>query len=59
LAERLGLEMQFVESDVYSALDLLEPESFDFVFTGVGVLCWLPDVKRWAQVVAGLLRPGG
>ena len=33
--------------------------SFDLVYTGVGALCWLPDVKRWAQVVAGLLRPGG
>jgi hypothetical protein len=23
------------------------------------VLCWLPDIRRWAAVVAGLLRPGG
>ena len=22
-------------------------------------LCWLPDVRRWADVVAGLLRPDG
>jgi hypothetical protein len=29
------------------------------VFTGVGALCWLPSVRRWAEVVAGLLRPGG
>jgi hypothetical protein len=32
---------------------------FDFVFTGIGALCWLPDVARWAGVVAELLRPGG
>jgi hypothetical protein len=25
----------------------------------VGALCWLPDVRRWAGVVAALLRPGG
>ena len=29
------------------------------MFTGIGALCWLPDVKRWAAVVAALLRPGG
>ena len=32
---------------------------FDLVYTGIGALCWLPDVRRWAAVVAGLLRPGG
>ena len=58
-AQRLGLAVDFVESDVYSVLDVLEPASYDLVFTGVGALCWLPDVGRWAQVVAGLLRPGG
>src|SRR3954469_11639705 len=59
LAERLALDVDFVESDVYSVLDLLEPASYDLVFTGIGALCWLPDVRRWAEVVAGLLRPGG
>ncbi len=32
---------------------------FDLVYTGIGALCWLPDVQRWAGVVAALLRPGG
>ena len=59
LAERLGLDMDFVESDVYSVLDVLEPASYDLVFTGIGALCWLPDIRLWAEVVAGLLRPGG
>jgi len=27
--------------------------------TGIGALCWLPDVRRWAGVVADLLAPGG
>jgi SAM-dependent methyltransferase len=59
LAERLGLAVEFVESDVYSTLDVLEPSSYDLVFTGIGALCWLPDIRRWAAVVAALLRPGG
>jgi SAM-dependent methyltransferase len=59
LAERTHAAVRFVEADVYSALDVLEPGSFDLVYTGIGALCWLPDIARWARTVAGLLRPGG
>src|SRR5829696_8136380 len=59
LAADCGAAIDYVESDVYGAPDVLGTERFDFVFTGVGALCWLPDVRRWAQVVAALLRPGG
>jgi SAM-dependent methyltransferase len=59
LAQRTGTSIEFVEADIYSALDGLEPASFDLVYTGIGALCWLPDVRRWAAVVAALLRPGG
>ena len=59
LADLAGVDVDFVESDVYGALDVLPAASFDLVFTGIGALCWLPDVSRWAQVVSGLLRPGG
>lgn len=59
LADRTDTDMRFVQADVYDALTLLEAESFDLVYTGIGALCWLPDITRWATVVAGLLRPGG
>ncbi len=59
LAKRTGADATFVESDVYAAADLLGREVFDLVFTGIGALCWLPSVSRWAAVVAALLRPGG
>ena len=59
LAARLGVDAHFVEASVYDALSVLEPSGFDLVFTGIGALCWLPDVGRWAEVAAGLLRPGG
>jgi SAM-dependent methyltransferase len=59
LAKETGVEVDFVQSDVYAAVDALGRERFDFVFTGIGALCWLPDVRRWAQVVHDLLRPGG
>ncbi|MGH3582483.1 MAG: class I SAM-dependent methyltransferase [Mycobacterium sp.] len=44
----------FVESDVYDATG-----DFDLVYTGIGAICWLPDIRRWAHTVARLLRPGG
>src|SRR3954470_7131380 len=59
LAGAIGADVDFIESDVYSAPDVLERTSYDLVFTGIGALCWLPDIRRWAGVVGSLLRPGG
>ncbi|GAA3385271.1 class I SAM-dependent methyltransferase [Cryptosporangium minutisporangium] len=59
LAAATGAPIEYVQSDVYEAVEVLGAERFDLVFTGVGALCWLPDVRRWAGVVARLLRPGG
>ena len=59
LAEATETAIEFVEGDVYAAANLLGSSAFDFVFTGVGALCWLPSVRQWAQVVSDLLRPGG
>lgn len=59
LTARAKSTVTFVESDLYAAVDTLGPAGFDVVYTGVGAICWLPDITRWAQVVADLLRPGG
>lgn len=59
LATDCGLSVDWVRSDLYDAVEALGGARFDLVYTGIGALCWLPDVARWAQVVAGLLRPGG
>jgi SAM-dependent methyltransferase len=59
LAQRCGVEITFVESELYGAPDVLGRGRFDLVYTGIGALCWLPDIRAWARVVADLLRPGG
>jgi SAM-dependent methyltransferase len=59
LAEVTGSDVDFVEADVYDAVTALGSGAFNLVYTGVGALNWLPDIRRWASVVAGLLRPGG
>jgi SAM-dependent methyltransferase len=59
LAARAGIESDFVEAEVYAAVDMLGAARFDLVYTGIGALCWVPEIRRWAAVVAGLLAPGG
>jgi SAM-dependent methyltransferase len=59
LAERCGAKIDYVESDVYAADQVLAAGSFDLVYTGIGALIWLPDIERWARTVAALLKPGG
>jgi SAM-dependent methyltransferase len=59
LAARAGADVTFVEADVHDAVDALGAGCFDVVYTGIGALCWLPDIRRWAGIVAALLRPGG
>jgi SAM-dependent methyltransferase len=58
LAAELALPARFLCSDVYELPHLLD-EQFDVLFTSAGVLCWLNDLPRWAQIVAHLLKPGG
>jgi SAM-dependent methyltransferase len=59
LAAQVGADITYVQSDVYSAPDALDHRTFDLVYTGIGAICWLPDITRWAKTVAALLQPGG
>lgn len=58
LAEELGLEVTWVETDVLEARAAVRGD-FDLVYTSIGTICWLDDLDRWAAQIAGLLRPGG
>ncbi|MEI7745935.1 MAG: class I SAM-dependent methyltransferase [Actinomycetota bacterium] len=58
IAELAGLDARFVEAEVYQAKEHLQAD-YDIVYTGLGAICWLPDLDSWAKVVADLLRPGG
>lgn len=59
LASDTGDDVEFVVGEVGAAPELLGGRTFDLVYTGVGALCWLPDIDAWAGVVADLLAPGG
>ncbi|MEU3253432.1 class I SAM-dependent methyltransferase [Streptomyces sp. NPDC006997] len=59
VAARAGVDVDYVRANVYDAVEALGGRRFDVVYTGKGALCYLPDLDRWADVVARLLRPGG
>lgn len=62
LADEVGAaNARFVEAELYGAPEALEGEAaaFDLVFTTWGTIGWLPDISRWAKVVAHFLKPGG
>ena len=62
LAAELGLgpeRAEFVVADVYSAASAVPEADYDIVYTGIGALDWLPDIRRWAETAASLVTPGG
>jgi SAM-dependent methyltransferase len=58
LSSELHLPARFICSNLYDLPAHLH-DQFDIVYTSYGVLCWLPDITRWAQVVAQYVKPGG
>lgn len=58
LAGRAGLKATFVESNVYDAPSVIDGQ-FDIVYINLGAICWLPDIREWARVASGFVKPGG
>jgi SAM-dependent methyltransferase len=58
-AARAGLDVRFVCADIFALPPDLQVGTFDLVYASAGALCWLPDIKRWAAIVAAALKPGG
>lgn len=58
LAGQMQIDAEFICADVYS-FPSLQQHQYDMVFTTYGTIGWLPDIKRWAGVVANALKPGG
>jgi len=58
IAARIGVDAEFICSNVYDLPEVHEGE-YDIVFTSVGVLCWLQDIRGWGRIIARYLKPGG
>ena len=58
LSEETGIKAKFLCTDIYALPDVLKGE-FDIVFTSYGVLSWLSDLTKWAEIIGHFLKPGG
>lgn len=58
IAKQLNTDTQFVCCDIYDLPNHLN-EQFDIVFTSYGTIGWLPDLDKWAKVIAKFLKSGG
>ena len=58
MATKANIDARFIECNIYDLPDVLD-EQFDIVYTSYGVLVWLHDLKRWAEIIDHFLKPGG
>ncbi len=58
LRDELNMKSEFILSDVYSLPEKLN-KKFDIIYTSYGVLTWLPDLKKWADVISHFLKDDG
>lgn len=58
LAAQMGIGANFIEADIMEVQEKVK-QKFDIVFSSTGVLCWLPDIRRYAQTVRHFLHDDG
>lgn len=58
LTLKADAEADFICCNIYDLPKVLS-EKFDIVFTSYGTIGWLPDLDKWAAVIAHFLNPGG
>lgn len=58
LASKVKSDASFICCDVYDLKNHLN-EKFDIVFSSYGVIGWLPDLDKWAEIITHFLKPGG
>ncbi len=58
LSEQIGTEAAFHCASIYDLPHVVDSD-FDIVFTSYGAIQWLPDIRRWADVVARFVKPDG
>ncbi len=58
LSNELNIPAEFICCNVYDLKQHLD-KKFDIVFTSYGVIGWLPDLDKWADIIQHFLKPGG
>jgi SAM-dependent methyltransferase len=58
LAKEMRCNTEFICCDLYDLPNHLDGQ-FDIVFTSYGTISWLPDLNKWAEIIAKFLKPNG
>jgi SAM-dependent methyltransferase len=54
LADVVGLDLRLLEADIYNLPN--DVGRFDLVLITIGVLSWMPDLKKFFEIAAGLMK---
>ncbi len=58
LSAELHIPANFICCNVYDLKDYLQ-QPYDIIFTSYGVIGWLPDLQKWAEIIHDYLKPEG
>lgn len=58
ISKELNSDTEFICCDIYDLPQHLN-QQFDIIFTSYGVVGWLPDLNKWAQIISQFLKPKG
>lgn len=58
LSGELHIPAEFICSDIYTLSSVLD-KRFDIIFMSYGVLLWLSNIQKWAEIVDHFLKKGG
>lgn len=58
LAKQTNTNANFICCNIYDLPEILN-EQFDIVFTSYGTIGWLPDLDKWANIIAAHLKQDG
>lgn len=58
IAKQTKTKASFICCDVYDLTQHLNKQ-FDIVYTSYGTIGWLPDLDKWAKIIANFLKPNG
>lgn len=58
LAKETNSSAKFICCNIYDLQNHLS-EKFDIIYTSYGTIGWLPDLKKWADIIQHFLKPKG
>ncbi|MFZ1636058.1 MAG: class I SAM-dependent methyltransferase [Chitinophagales bacterium] len=58
LNTKTNTDVDFICCDIYDLPNYCT-QQFDIIYTSYGTIGWLPDLNKWAAIIAQFLKPGG